>query len=74
MPSSSIPLLPCPINLLDDWSVVTRDGEHLGKWTTDEADTFFQFIPDGQTEAVIENVFKGALCKEIMVWLEDKAG
>jgi hypothetical protein len=43
----SIPDLLYPINFLDDGSVVTRDGEYLGTWTTDESDAIYEFTPDG---------------------------
>jgi hypothetical protein len=64
----TVPTLPYPINLLDDWSVVTHEGEYLGTWTTDESDAIYQFIPDGQDVVLIESVFKGMLCRFIREW------
>lgn len=66
----TVPVLPYVINLLDDWTVVTRDGEYLGTWTTDESDAIYQFIPDGQTEVLLEGLFKGELCRMIRDWHE----
>jgi len=37
-----------PINLLDDGYVVSRDGEVLSTWQTDEND-HTSFTPDGAT-------------------------
>lgn len=34
------------INLLPDLTVVTRDGEFIGTWDTDETDAFYEFTPD----------------------------
>ena len=66
------PALPYQINLLDDFSVVTRDGEYLGTWTTDESDAIYQFIPDGTTEVLLEGLFKGELCRLIREWHEEQ--
>ncbi|MBL9046917.1 MAG: hypothetical protein JNK34_06335 [Tabrizicola sp.] len=74
MPPPPIPQLPYPINLLEDGHVVTKDGEYLGTWTTDESDAFYQFIPDGASEVLMESPFKGQLCRYIIEWLEEQAG
>ena len=56
------------INLLDDGSVVTRDGEYLGTWNTDETDAMYQFTPDGSSEVLMSDPFMGYLCKSIENW------
>jgi hypothetical protein len=56
------------INLLDDGSVVTRDGEYLGTWDTDDTDAFYEFTPDGSSEVMFANVFRHRLCESIIEW------
>lgn len=56
------------INLLEDRSVVTRDGEYLGTWDTDESDAFYEFTPDGGSEVLFANVFIHRLCESIKAW------
>ncbi|KQZ25826.1 hypothetical protein ASD50_20595 [Mesorhizobium sp. Root552] len=56
------------INLLSDLTVVTKDGEYLGTWDTDESDAFYEFTPDGATEPLICDVFMGYFCKAIANW------
>jgi hypothetical protein len=56
------------INLLNDGSVVTRDGEYLGTWAVDETDAFYEFTPDGATEVLLGHPFMGFLCKFIEEW------
>lgn len=56
------------INLLEDGSVVTADGEYLGTWQTDESDAFYEFIPDGKSEPLFSDVFMGPFCKVIENW------
>lgn len=56
------------INLLDDGSVVTADGEYLGTWDTDETDAFYQFFPDGESEPLFDEPFRGILCGKIHAW------
>lgn len=56
------------INLLDDGSVVTADGEFLGTWQTDESDAFYEFIPDGQSATLFSSVFRYSLCEAIENW------
>jgi hypothetical protein len=68
----SIPDLLYPINFLDDGSVVTRDGEYLGTWTTDESDAIYEFTPDGAIEPLFDDVFKGALCRTIREWHDSR--
>ncbi len=55
------------INLLEDGSVVTQDGEYLGTWQTDENDHPC-FTPDGETEALLFDVFIPSLCDRIEQW------
>ncbi len=59
-----------PINLLDDGTVVTRDGEYLGTWGADESDAIYEFTPDGSSEVLFANVFRGELCDTIRKWHE----
>lgn len=61
-----------PINLMDGGDVITRDGEFLGTWTTDETDALYCFIPDGETEPVLTDPFVGSLCTRISAWHEDR--
>jgi len=56
------------INLLDDGSVVTKDGEYLGTWETDESDAFYEFIPDGDSTPLYSCVFRFSLCEAIDSW------
>lgn len=56
------------INLLDDGTVVTDDGEYLGTWDTDESDAFFRFFPDGATEHLLLDPFRCELCNRIEAW------
>lgn len=63
------PQLRWAINLLDDGSVVTRDGEYLGTWEADEND-HPSFIPDGATEELFFSPYVGMLCEQIKVWHE----
>ena len=56
------------INLCEDGSVVTADGEYLGIWQTDELDAFYEFIPDGESPLLFSGVFMGEFCKEIENW------
>ena len=59
------------INLCDDGSVVTRDGEYLGIWEADEND-HPSFIPDGEKEVLFFEVWVGLLCQKIADWHEAK--
>lgn len=56
------------INLLPDFSVVTRDGEYIGTWGTDESDAMYEFTPDGATEPLLCDVFMGRFCQAIANW------
>lgn len=57
-----------PINLLDDSTVVTRDGEYLGTWGTDGSDAIYEFTPDGSSHPLLRNPFLGPLCEAILGW------
>lgn len=56
------------INLLKDGSVVTRDGEYLGTWDTDESDAMFEFTPDGSSDVLVAHPFRSFLCEMIENW------
>lgn len=56
------------INLLGDYSVVTKDGEYLGTWGTDESDAFYEFTPEGADQYLLESPFRGDLCQKILKW------
>ena len=60
------------INLLDDGSVATQDGEYLGTWEADETD-HPSFTPDGETEVLFYDVFVWSLCEKIEEWRENKS-
>lgn len=55
------------INLLDDGSVVTQDGEYLGTHEFDEND-HPSFTPDGATEVLFFDVHVWSLCDRIEAW------
>lgn len=56
------------INLLNDGSVVTKDGEYLGTWGTDDSDAIYEFTPDGETVPILQDVFMGRFCTAIEEW------
>ncbi|MGO7873947.1 hypothetical protein AB9F42_31990 [Rhizobium leguminosarum] len=58
-----------PINLCDEGSVVTKDGEFLGTWTMDEHE-HPSFTPDGASEPLLFHVLVGLLCLNIRAWHE----
>lgn len=62
------PQLRFVVNLLDDTSVVSADGEYLGTWDTDEFDTIYQFTPDGADKPLLIDPFFGLLCKQVACW------
>lgn len=61
------------INLLDDGSVVTDDGEYLGTWDTDESDALYQFVPDGETTPLFVGPFRKFVCEAIDMWHSQNA-
>jgi len=62
------PELRFSINLLEDKTVVTRDGEYLGTWDTDESDAFYEFTPDGDETYLLMSPYMGTLCEQIEKW------
>lgn len=50
--------------------VITKDGEYLGRWETDEND-HPSFTPDGHDSALFENPFLGLLIEDIRKWHKD---
>lgn len=62
-----------PVNLCKDGMVVTRDGEFLGSWSFDDDACPF-FIPDGDTEPLLEHVTSGGLAFQIRQWYEEREG
>lgn len=62
-----------PINLCDDGSALTRDGEFIGTWTVDQYDAL-SFIPDGETAPLFEAPLVGLLCIAIRDWYEETTG
>ena len=61
------------INLCEDGSVITKDGEIIGTWTMDE-NAHPSFLPDGATEPLIFDVFVGLLCQRVAEWYEAETG
>ncbi|MFC3322637.1 hypothetical protein [Mesorhizobium cantuariense] len=57
-----------PINLLEDGTVVTQEGEYLGTWCTDESDAIYEFTPDGAAEPLLRSGFMKLLCDSIKEW------
>lgn len=55
------------INLLPDGSVVTRDGEYLGAWESDDND-HLSFTPDGAAGPVLHHPFRYRLRELIGEW------
>ncbi|MBU3032145.1 GIY-YIG nuclease family protein [Paracoccus marinaquae] len=62
-----------PVNLCDDGSVVTRDGEVLGIWAMDQYDAP-SFTPYGESASIFEAPLVGLLCMRIRDWYESKTG
>lgn len=61
------------INLLEDGTVVTRDGEFLGTYDLDAEDHPW-FTPDGETQPTIFHPFIPLFCEEIEDWHRVKNG
>jgi hypothetical protein len=61
------------INLRDDGSVVTKDGEYIGTWTMDENE-HPSFTPDGASKPMFYDNWVGLLCRKIMEWHEAETG
>jgi hypothetical protein len=64
--------LPWKINLLEDGSVVTQDGEYLGTWDMDEND-HPSFTPDGASESLLFHTFIPMLCDKIEEWRQKQS-
>ncbi len=64
------------INLLEDGSVISKDGEYLGTWGTDESDAIYEFTPDGAEDVLFSDPFMGVLCQKVLSWHdpEDSVG
>lgn len=60
-----------PVNLCDDGSVITEDGEYLGTWTLDKYRDF-GFTPDGAGEPLLSYPLLGLLCMKIRDWHEEQ--
>lgn len=60
------------INLWDDMSVVTRDGEVIGTWGLIDG-AIYTFTPTGSSEVMFIDPFVGPLCGEIQRWHEGNA-
>ncbi|MBB2749794.1 UNVERIFIED_ORG: hypothetical protein GGI57_000460 [Rhizobium aethiopicum] len=58
-----------PVNLCNDGSVVTGDGEFLGTWTMDEHE-HPSFTPEGASGPLLSHVLVGLLCLNIREWHE----
>lgn len=61
------------VNLGDEGSVITRDGEYIGTWQMDENE-HPSFYPTGASEAKFFSVFVGSLCRTIADWHEAETG
>ncbi|MGR3533987.1 MAG: hypothetical protein ACU0GE_16680 [Pseudooceanicola nanhaiensis] len=70
VPSDGDPVY--PVNLCDDGSVVTREGEVLGTWSMDQY-AMFSFLPDGE-DASLEAPLVGLLCIYVRDWYEGRTG
>ena len=55
----------------DSGDVVTKDGEFLGRWKTDEND-HASFYPIGDDDPLFFEVFLGNLARRIAAWHEDR--
>ena len=65
--------LPFRINLCNDGSVITRDGEVIGTWQVDEC-AHPSFTPEGASETLLFHPFMPVLCDEIAKWYKDTTG
>ena len=65
--------LPFKVNLCDDGSVVTEDGEIIGTWWMDEHE-HPSFFPNGSSEPLFFDVFVGSLCRRIGEWHDANTG
>lgn len=51
--------------------VVTKDGEIIGTWASDEND-ICSFTPEGDQEPLITDAFLGPFCNRIAEWHEGR--
>lgn len=65
--------LPFKINLCNDGSVITRDGEFIGTWQVDEC-AHPSFTPEGASTHLLYHPFMPMLCEEIARWYEETMG
>lgn len=56
------------ILLNEDGSVITSDGEYLGRWTEDDLGNFLYFTPEGKTETMFVGPTKWSLGNQIEGW------
>lgn len=59
------------INLIEDGSVLTNDGEYIGAWELDE-NGFYHFISNRDDDFRTLDPFMGILCKKIEDWFKEK--
>lgn len=55
----------------DTGAVITKDGEIIGIWYSDEND-LYQFVPDGEKEVTVHSFFLGLFCPKVEKWHEGK--
>lgn len=60
------------INFQESGDVYTKFGEFLGTWSTDESDAFYEFTPDGESEALFSEPFLRPLSDKIKFWFHQK--
>lgn len=53
----------------DFGDVVTKDGEVIGTWSSDEND-FHSFTPNGKEEPIFVSPFLGPFCSWVAEWHE----
>ncbi|KQZ82860.1 hypothetical protein ASD64_07945 [Mesorhizobium sp. Root157] len=53
---------------------MTKEGEYIGTWDTDETGALYEFTPDGATEPLLRDVSMGFFCKAIANWHAHSTG
>jgi len=61
------------INLCTDGSVITKDGEYIGKWEMDENE-HPSFFPTGASKPLFYDAWVRMLCEKIREWHEAASG